>query len=81
MGNRFGRHRGYPGAYGEGLVALWARDSSATALVDAVCKRCTYGVTGDRVQLNFFDTGFSMQLDATAQTVAAALYLFLTALW
>jgi hypothetical protein len=46
-------HRGYPGAYGEGLVAIWARDNSATALVDAVRKRRTYAVTGDRIQLDF----------------------------
>ena len=46
-------HRGYPGAYGEGLVAVWARDCSPAALVDAVRKRRTYAVTGDRIQLDF----------------------------
>ncbi|MEO2049789.1 MAG: DUF3604 domain-containing protein [Pirellulales bacterium] len=46
-------HRGYPGAYGEGLVAIWARDNSAAALVDAIRKRRTYAATGDRIQLDF----------------------------
>jgi hypothetical protein len=46
-------HRGYPGAYGEGLVAVWASDCSASALIEAVRKRRTYAVTGDRIQLDF----------------------------
>jgi hypothetical protein len=46
-------HRGYPGAYGEGLVGIWAPDRSAAALVSAIRKRRTYAVTGDRIQLDF----------------------------
>lgn len=46
-------HRGYPGAYGEGLVALWARDLSPASVIDAVRKRRTYAVTGDRIVLDF----------------------------
>ncbi|MBW3598341.1 MAG: DUF3604 domain-containing protein, partial [Planctomycetes bacterium] len=38
-------HRGYPGAYGEGLVAVWASELSPAAIVDAVRKRRTYAVT------------------------------------
>ena len=58
-GRRFGfvastdDHRGYPGAYGEGLVAVWSRDHSAAALVDAIRRRRTYAVTGDRIRLGF----------------------------
>ncbi len=46
-------HRGYPGAYGEGLVAVWARDSSAASIIEAVRKRRTYAVTGDRIEVDF----------------------------
>ena len=46
-------HRGYPGAYGEGLVAVWAKDLSADSLVKGLRKRRTYAVTGDRIQLDF----------------------------
>lgn len=46
-------HRGYPGAYGEGVVAVWARENSAEALIEAVRQRRTYAVTGDRIQLDF----------------------------
>jgi hypothetical protein len=45
-------HRGYPGAYGEGLVATWARDGSAESLIDAIRHRRTYAVTGDHIQLD-----------------------------
>lgn len=46
-------HRGYPGAYGEGLVAVWASELSPAAIVDAIRKRRTYAVTGDRIVLDF----------------------------
>ena len=46
-------HRGYPGAYGEGLVAIWSRDVSPSALVEAMRQRRTYAVTGDRIELDF----------------------------
>ncbi|MHC4994075.1 MAG: DUF3604 domain-containing protein [Planctomycetota bacterium] len=45
-------HQGYPGGYGEGLVAVWARDLSPASIVDAVRNRRTYAVTGDRIQLD-----------------------------
>ncbi len=45
-------HRGYPGAYGEGLVAVWSRDLSAGSIVEALNKRRTYAVTGDRIELD-----------------------------
>jgi len=46
-------HRGYPGAYGEGLVAVWARDLSTRSLVESIRQRRTYAVTGDRIALDF----------------------------
>ena len=45
-------HRGYPGAYGEGVVGVWARDLSAASLFEAVRARRTYAATGDRIVLD-----------------------------
>ena len=59
QGRRFGfvastdNHRGYPGAYGEGLVAVWASDPSPESIVNAIRKRRTYAITGDRIEVDF----------------------------
>lgn len=58
-GMRFGfvassdNHRGYPGAWGEGVLGVWARDNSREALFEAVRARRTYAATGDRIALEF----------------------------
>ena len=44
-------HRGFPGAYGEGLLGVWARELSRTALFEAIRNRRTYALTGDRIGL------------------------------
>ncbi len=44
-------HRGYPGAYGEGVVGAWAEDLTREALFDALHDRRTYAATGDRIVL------------------------------
>lgn len=61
-------HRGFPGAYGEGLVAVWAQENSPKAIVDAVRQRRTYAVTGDRIELDFTlnDRPLGSELKATA---------------
>ncbi|REK34648.1 MAG: DUF3604 domain-containing protein [Planctomycetota bacterium] len=46
-------HRGYPGAWGEGVLGVWARDNSREALFEAVRARRTYAATGDRIALEF----------------------------
>jgi hypothetical protein len=46
-------HRGYPGAFGEGMVAVWAHDVSPSSLIEAIRKRRTYAITGDRIVLDF----------------------------
>jgi hypothetical protein len=46
-------HLGYPGAYGEGLAAIQAKELTREALFDALRNRRTYGVTGDRIRLDF----------------------------
>ncbi|MGH9632793.1 MAG: DUF3604 domain-containing protein, partial [Bryobacteraceae bacterium] len=44
-------HLGYPGAYGEGLAGVFARELTREDIFDAVWRRRTIAVTGDRVHL------------------------------
>jgi len=53
-------HLGYPGAYGEGLAAVWAQDLSRESVLEAIKKRRTYGVSGDRIHLDFRLNGHYM---------------------
>jgi len=46
-------HFGYPGAYGEGLAGVYAKEKTRAAIWDALWSRRTYGVTGDRIELAF----------------------------
>ncbi len=58
-GNRFGiiasgdNASGFPGRWGLGLAAVWAKDLSRESIWDAISKRRTYGITGDRIRLEF----------------------------
>ncbi len=60
-------HRGYPGAYGEGVVGVWARDLSSAGLFEALRARRTYAATGDRIAVDFQINGHPMgsELPAT----------------
>ena len=59
LGKRFGlvagtdNHDGYPGGYGLGLTGIWAKENSRAALFDALQKRRTTAVTGDRIEVCF----------------------------
>jgi hypothetical protein len=53
-------HLGYPGAYREGLAAIQATSLSREAIFDALRKRRTYAVTGDRIELDFRINGKPM---------------------
>ncbi|HCO93861.1 MAG TPA: hypothetical protein DIU00_07920 [Phycisphaerales bacterium] len=46
-------HLGYPGAYGEGLVAAYAKTLTRESIMEALKARRTYGVSGDRIELDF----------------------------
>jgi hypothetical protein len=65
-GMRFGfvassdNHRGYPGAYGEGVVGVWAKELSRAALFEAIRSRRTYAATGDRIVLEVTLNGQAM---------------------
>lgn len=63
QGHRFGviassdDHLGYPGGYREGLAAVKATALTREAIFDALKNRRTYGVTGDRIRLDFAING------------------------
>ena len=61
-------HRGYPGAYGEGVLGVWARDLSREALFEAIRARRTYAATGDRIALEVTLNGNPMGSDVAATT-------------
>ena len=46
-------HLGYPGAYGEGLVAVHADTLTRESVMEAIKARRTYGVSQDRIELDF----------------------------
>jgi len=46
-------HLGYPGAYGEGLVAAYADKLDRTSIMQAIKAKRTYGVSADRIELDF----------------------------
>jgi hypothetical protein len=62
-GLRFGfvassdNHRGFPGAYGEGLLGALAEDLNRDAIMRAVRARRTYALTGDRIELRLKANG------------------------
>lgn len=53
-------HRGFPGAYGEGLLGAVAEDLSRDAIMRAVRSRRTYALTGDRIELRLQANGLEM---------------------
>lgn len=46
-------HFGYPGAYGEGLAAVYADSLDRKSIMEAIKARRTYGVSADRIELDF----------------------------
>ena len=53
-------HRGYPGAYGEGVVGIWAPELSRSAIFDAIRQRRTYATSGERIAVEFAINGQPM---------------------
>jgi len=56
-------HLGFPGAYGEGKAAVLAPELTREALFEAIRERRTYGVSGDRIVLDFRVNGRRMGAD------------------
>ena len=75
QGNRFGfiassdNHRGYPGAYGEGVLGVWVNELTPRGIFSAIRSRRTYAATGDRITLELTLNGQPMgsQLPTTAE--------------
>lgn len=53
-------HAGFPGAYGEGLMAALVTDFSREGIFEAIRARRTYALTGDRIELEFSVEGQPM---------------------
>ncbi|MEJ7930665.1 hypothetical protein WG922_11830 [Ramlibacter sp. AN1015] len=53
-------HAGFPGAYGEGLMAALVRDFTREGIFEAIRARRTYALTGDRIELDFQVEGAPM---------------------
>ena len=53
-------HNGLPGPYGYGYIAVYADKLTRESLWDAFLKRRIYGVTGDRIKLDFQINGHFM---------------------
>ena len=47
------QHAGYPGSYGDGLIAVVAPTNSRADIWEAMEKRHVYCVTGDKIKLDF----------------------------
>jgi len=66
LGHRFGfvastdHHGGYPGSYGDGIMAVLADEKTRQAIWDAILARRTYAVTGDRIACRFRINGAEM---------------------
>lgn len=59
-------HRGYPGAYGEGVVGIWAEELTRSGVFEALRARRTYAATGDRITLDVKLNGRPMGSDVPA---------------
>ncbi len=59
-------HAGFPGAYGEGLMAALVTDFTREAIFQAIRARRTYALTGDRIELEFSVEGAPMGADIAA---------------
>jgi len=46
-------HNAFPGSYGAGRLGVWASSLTREDLWDAITKRRTYALTGDRIELRF----------------------------
>ncbi|MCP4405575.1 MAG: hypothetical protein GY801_50765 [bacterium] len=62
-------HLGYPGAYGEGVVGVWADTLTPASLFEAIWKRRTFASTGERTLLDVTLNGHPMgsELPATQE--------------
>lgn len=53
-------HNAFPGSYGYGRMAVWAKSLTRDALWEAIQQRRTYALTGDKIDLRFTLNGVCM---------------------
>jgi hypothetical protein len=59
LGKKFGviastdHHNAFPGSYGYGRLAVWAKARTRDAIWEAIARRRTYALTGDNIELAF----------------------------
>jgi hypothetical protein len=79
-GRRFGfvgssdDHAGFPGAYGEGLMAAQVSDFTREGIFEAIRARRTYALTGDRIEVDFSVEGAPMGATISAGKQAQAAF-------
>jgi len=66
-------HYGVPGVYGSGLMGCWAGRLTRESLWEAFRRRRVYGVTGDRIELDFRveDAPMGSEIEANGSVAAA----------
>lgn len=67
-------HYGHPGAYGEGLTAIYAPSLTRESILEALRARHCYAVTGDRVRLQL-SSGSAMMGDVLPSSEKRAFHL------
>ena len=67
-------HSGFPGAYGEGLMAALVTENSRAAILDAIRARRTYALTGDRIEIDFSADGQPMGETLSARPAVNVTY-------
>ena len=67
-------HAGFPGAYGEGLMAALVRDFTREGILEAIRARRTYALTGDRIEVDFTVDGAPMGSTVQAARSAEAIF-------
>jgi len=53
-------HNAFPGSYGVGRLGVWAASLTRDSIWEAISKRRTYALTGDRIELEFTINGCLM---------------------
>ena len=64
-------HRGFPGAYGEGVMGVLADKLTRAALFDAMRQRRVYATTGERIEVLFEVDGHPMGSEINARGSAS----------
>ena len=67
-------HAGFPGAYGEGLMAALVTQFSRQGILEAIRARRTYALTGDRIEVDFTVDGEPMGASMEAGRRAEVTY-------